>query len=154
MSHQSLDPLPMPKVYLSSFAILIIVSGFLCFLLDRKVFVGLRPWMKVPLYTVLGSAVSFAMTFAIVDVLNYIVGLCQASLAKPLVESVHQVTLILCVSLAMGCAWGFTFGVLDVADEDEYHIRVALLRSEKLSNPVGMALGALAGLGLEYCRQK
>mmetsp|Transcript_86970 Transcript_86970/g.241186 ORF Transcript_86970/g.241186 Transcript_86970/m.241186 type:complete len:236 (+) Transcript_86970:73-780(+) len=153
-SHEAAEPLPLPKLHLAVFAGIIVLSGFLCFLLDRKMFVGLRPWMKVPLYTVLGSAVSFAMTFAIVDVLNYVVGLCQASLAKPIVESAHQVSLVLCVSLAMGMAFGFTFGVLDVADEDEYHIRMALLRDEKYSQPVGIALGALAGLGLEFVRQR
>merc|ERR1712060_467241 len=98
------EPLPLPKLHLAVFAGIIVLSGFLCFLLDRKMFVGLRPWMKVPLYTILGSAVSFAMTFAIVDVLNYVVGLCQASVSKPIVESAQQVTLVLCVSLAMGLA--------------------------------------------------
>lgn len=153
-SHQALDPLPMPKIYLSTFAGVIILSGFLCFLLDRKIFMGLRPWMKVPLYTILGSAVSFAMTFAIVDVLNYVVGLCQASVSKPLVESAQQVLLVLAVSLAMGLAFGFTFGVLDVEDEDAYHIRMALLRDERYSEPVGALLGAVAGFGLEYIRQR
>lgn len=153
-SHQALDPLPMPKVYLSAFAGIIVLSGVLCFLLDRKVFVGLRPWMKVPLYTILGSAVSFAMTFAIVDVLNYIVGLCQTSVSKPIVESAQQVMLVLLVSLAMGLAFGFTFGVLDVEDEDAYHIRMALLRDERFSEPVGAVLGALAGFGLEFIRQR
>jgi len=153
-SHQALDPLPMPKIYLSIFAGVIVLSGFLCFLLDRKVFVGLRPWMKVPLYTILGSAVSFAMTFAIVDVLNYIVGHCQTSVSKPIVESAQQVMLVLLVSLAMGLAFGFTFGVLDVEDEDAYHIRMALFRDERYSEPVGIALGALAGFGLEFFRQR
>merc|ERR1719203_1712050 len=136
----------MTKIYLSSFAAVIILSGILCFLLDRKVFAGLRPWMKVPLYTILGSAVSFAMTFAIVDVLNYAVGLLQTSVSKPLVESAQQVLLVLAVSLAMGLAFGFTFGVLDVEDEDAYHIRMALLRDERYSEPVGCLLGAVAAL--------
>lgn len=154
ISHEAMEPLPMPKIFLSAFAGMIVLSGFLCFLLDRKVFVGLRPWMKVPLYTILGSAVSFAMTFAIVDVLNYMVGLCQSSVSKPIVESAQQVMLVLCISLAMGLAFGFTFGVLGVEDEDAYHIRMALLKDERFSEPVGAALGALGGFGLEYIRQR
>jgi len=133
---------------------MIIVSGFLCFVLDKRFFMGLKPWMKVPLYTVLGSAVCFAMTFAIVDVLNYAIGFFQTAVAKPIVESVHQVGLVLVVSVMMGMAFGFTFGVLDVADEESYHLRIALLRDEKYSQPVGLALGAFAGAGLEYCRQR
>lgn len=153
-SHQALEPLPMPKIYLTIFAAIIIFSGFLCFLLDRKVIVGLRPWMKVPLYTILGSAVSFSMTFAIVDIVNCLVGFCQTSVSKPIVESVQQVMLVLCVSLAMGLAFGFTFGVLESGDEDAYHARVVLLRDERYSEPVGAVLGILAGAGLEHIRQR
>merc|ERR550514_469015 len=87
VSQETADPMQMKRLHLSIFAGTIIFSGFLCFLLDRRMFVGLRPWMKVPLYTVLGSSVSFAMTFAIVDVLNYVFGLCQTTLSKPIVES-------------------------------------------------------------------
>merc|ERR1719401_174139 len=94
------------------------------------------------------------MTFAIVDGVNYVVGMFQSTVAKPIVESASQVALVLVVSLAMGMAFGFTFGVLDVADEEYYHIRMALLRDKKYSQPVGAVLGALAGLGLEWCRQR
>merc|ERR1719203_619789 len=87
ISHEASEPLPLPKLHLTVFAGIIVVSGFLCFVLDKKFFMGLRPWMKVPLYTILGSAVSFAMTFAIVDVVNYVVGMFQTTVAKPIVES-------------------------------------------------------------------
>merc|ERR1719330_1436549 len=87
------------------------------------------------------------MTFAIV-------GLFQTSVSKPLVENAQQVLLVLAVSLAMGQAFGFTFGVLDVEDEDQYHLRVALLRDERYSEPIGGLLGAVAGFGLEYIRQR
>jgi len=155
-SHQVVDDdsLPMPKIYLTAFAGLIILSGILCFLVDRKVFVGLRYWKKVPVYAILGSAVAFAMTFAIVDVLNYMVGLCQASVAKPIVESTQQVLLVLFVSLSMGLAFGFIFSVLGVEDEDKFHVRLALLRDQRISEPIGAILGALAGAGLEFFRQK
>merc|ERR1740129_586782 len=129
-SHQALEPLPMPKIYLSIFAGVIILSGILCFVLDRKVFSGMGPKVKVPLYTILGSAVSFAMTFAIVDLLNYVVGLFQPSVSKPLVENAQQVLLVLAVSLAMGLAFGFTFWVLVEKVWFQYPLRVALLRDE------------------------
>merc|ERR1719188_757874 len=154
MSHESSQELPMSTRHLALFAGMIIVSGFLCFVLDKRFFMGLKLWMKVPLYTVLGSSVCFAMTFAIVDVLNYAIGFFQTAVAKPIVESVHQVGLVLVVSVMMGFVFGFTFGVLDVADEEVYHLRVALLRDEKITQPVGIALGAFAGAGLEYCRQR
>lgn len=154
ISHEAEDPLQMKKLHLSIFAGTIIVSGALCFLLDRKMFVGLAPWMKVPLYMTLGLAVAFALTFSIVDLLNYILGFCQSSVAKPIVESSQQVYLVLVVSLAMGVIFGFTFGLLDVEDEQAYHIRVALMREEHYCYPMGIALGALAGFGNEHFRQK
>merc|ERR1719343_1090933 len=155
LSHEARsDPLQMKKLHLSIFAGTIIVSGALCFLLDRRMFVGLAPWMKVPLYMTLGLAVAFALTFSTVDVLNYVLGFCQSSVAKPIVESAQQVYLVLVVSLAMGVVFGFTFGFLDVEDEQVYHIRVALMREEHYCYPMGIALGALAGFGNEYFRQK
>merc|ERR1719158_31275 len=130
----------MKKLHLSIFAATIIVSGAICFLLDRRMFVGL--------------AVAFALTFSIVDVLNYVLGFCQSSIAKPIVESSQQVYLVLVVSLAMGVIFGFTFGLLDVEDEQVYHIRVALMREEHYCYPMGIILGCLAGFGNEYFRQK
>merc|ERR1712048_1468003 len=105
-------------------------------------------------YMTLGLAVAFALTFSIVDVLNYIIGFCQSSIAKPIVESSQQVYLVLVVSLAMGAVFGFTFGFLDVEDEQVYHIRVALMREEHFCYPMGLALGCAAGFGNEFLRQK
>lgn len=153
-SHETADPLQMKKLHLSIFAGTIIVSGALCFLLDRRLFVGLAPWMKVPLYMTLGLAVAFALTFSIVDVLNYILGFCQNSVAKPIVESAQQVYLVLVVSLAMGVVFGFTFGLLDVEDEQVYHIRIALMREEHYCYPMGILLGAASGFGNEWFRQQ
>jgi len=154
LSHEARDPLQMKKMHLSIFAGTIILSGALCFILDRHLFVGLAPWMKVPLYMTLGLAVAFALTFSIVDVLNYALGFCQSSVAKPIVESSQQVYLVLVVSLAMGIVFGFTFGLLDVEDEQVYHIRIALMREEHYCYPMGIILGAVAGFGNEYFRQK
>eukprot|EP00434_Breviolum_minutum_P045180 symbB.v1.2.040446.t1/scaffold7241.1/size12382/1 len=93
---------------------------------------------QVPLYMTLGLAVAFALTFSIVDVLNYVIGFFQNSVAKPVVESSQQVFLVLIVSLAMGVVFGFTFGLLDVEDEEVYHMRVALMREEHYCYPMGI----------------
>lgn len=154
ISHETVEPLPMKKLHLSVFAGMIVFSGFLCFLLDRRMFVGLDTWMKVPLYTTLGSAVSFAMSFAIVDVMNYLFDFFQVSVAKPIVESTEQVFLVLCISLAMGMDFGLTFGVLDIEDQDKYHVRMALMKEEHYCCPAGIILGAIGGFGIEFYRQQ
>lgn len=154
ISHEAEGPFQLKRLHLSAFAGTIILSGALCFVLDVRIFAGLAPWMKVPLYMTLGLAVAFALTFTIVDFLNYLVGFCQSSVAKPMVESAQQVYLVLVVSLAMGVSFGFTFGFLDVEDEQAHHIRVALMREEHYCYPMGVVLGAGAGFGNEYYRQK
>ncbi|KEP65181.1 UNVERIFIED_CONTAM: membrane protein, putative [Hammondia hammondi] len=144
---------PPRKVQLQFFAALIIVSGFLCFVLKKNWFVGLHPVVKVPLYTLLGIAVAFALTFSLVDMVNYLLGFFQSAVAKPLVESKEQVNLVLCTALLMGGLFGFIFGVLDVEDEVQYHVRLALLREQHLCYPIGAIFGGLAGLGNEILRQ-
>merc|ERR1712093_546253 len=109
--------------------------------------------MKVPLYTILGVSVSFALTFSLVDLCNYVAGF-QVSVAKPLVESNEQVYLILIVSLIMGGIFGLVFGVMDVEDEVSFQIRLALKREEGYCYPVGAVLGGCAGFANEWLRQR
>ncbi|PHJ17685.1 membrane protein [Cystoisospora suis] len=141
------------KMQLQFFATLIIVSGILCFILKKNWFVGLHPIVKVPLYTLLGISVAFALTFSLVDMVNYLLGFFQSAVAKPLVESKEQVNLVLLVALLMGGLFGFIFGVMDVEDEVQYHVRLALLREQHLCYPIGAVLGGLAGIGNEILRQ-
>ncbi|PFH36388.1 putative membrane protein [Besnoitia besnoiti] len=141
------------KMQLQFFAALIIVSGILCFVLKKNWFVGLHPLIKVPLYTLLGISVAFALTFSLVDMVNYLLGFFQSAVAKPLVESKDQVNLVLFIALLMGGLFGFIFGILDVEDEVQYHVRLALLREQHLCYPIGAVLGGLAGLGNEILRQ-
>lgn len=154
MSQDITDSAHLRKMHLAIFAGVIVFSGLLCFILDRRIFVGLQSWLKVPLYMCLGLTVAFALTFSVIDFLNYAIGLCQSSVAKPLVESTQQVYLVLVVSLAMGVVFGFTFGLLDVEDEKAHHIKVALLREEQYCYPMGAILGAFAGYGNEWYRQQ
>jgi hypothetical protein len=136
------------------FACLIIFSGLLCFLLEKNWFVGVGPILKVPLYTILGVSVSFALTFSLVDLCNYVAGFMQVSVAKPLVESNEQVYLVLVVSLVMGGIFGLVFGAMDVEDEVSFQIRLALRREEGYCYPIGVVLGGVAGGCNEYLRHQ
>jgi hypothetical protein len=142
------------KQRLMMFAALIIVSGLLCFILEKQWFVGLGPLSKVPLYTVLGTSVSFALTFALVDLVNFVLGMCQASIARPLVESNEQVTSVLAISFSMGCIFGTIFGVMDVEDEVSYQLGLALKREESYCYPIGAVLGFAGGVWNEYARAR
>ncbi len=142
------------KKQLTFFAGLICFSGLLCFILEKNWFVGLSATMKVPLYTILGISVAFALVFSVVDLVNYLMGFLRASVARPIVESPHQVYLIMTVAMLMGATFGFIFGVMDVEDEIQYQVRLALLKEEKTCLPIGALLGAIAGFGNEYLRLK
>ena len=142
------------KKQLTFFAYLILVSGFLCFILEKNWFVGFSWIAKIPLYTVLGVSVTFALVFSVVDLINYLMGFLQASAARPVVESSHQVYFIITIALVMGAIFGFIFGAMDIEDEVQYQVRLALLKEERTCLPIGALLGAVAGFGNEYIRLK
>eukprot|EP00435_Cladocopium_sp_Y103_P007895 s5799_g2.t1 len=62
------------------FGLLIILSGLICFTLEQHWYKGMSPMMKVPVYTILGTSVAFALTFSVVDLVNYVLGFLQAGL--------------------------------------------------------------------------
>jgi len=144
---------PAKRKPLALFAMLIILSGFICFTLERQWYHGLTAFMKVPLYVILGTSVAFALTFSVVDLVNYILGFLQVSVAKPFVESASQVYMVLTTALIMGGLFGLIFGVMDVEDEVSYQIRLALLREERYCYPVGAVLGGIVGFLNEYIRE-
>eukprot|EP00919_Chromeraceae_sp_WS-2016_P069772 GHVR01165412.1.p1 GENE.GHVR01165412.1~~GHVR01165412.1.p1 ORF type:complete len:244 (-),score=44.79 GHVR01165412.1:245-976(-) len=135
------------------FATMIIISGVICFMLERHLFVHMSALSKIPLYVLLGVSVSFALVFSIVDFVNFIGGFMQNEHTKPVVESKAQVYLILLVSVIMGSVFGLVFGVLDVEDELQFHIRLSLIREEHYCYPVGAILGLMAGAGNELLRE-
>jgi len=138
---------------LNAFGMLIVFSGFLCFFLERHWYFNLNPILKIPLYTILGISVAFALTFSVVDLINYVLGFLQSDVAKPLVESPRQIHLVLLVALIMGALFGFIFGVMDIEDAVQYQIRLKLLKQEHYCFPIGGVLGSLAGIGNEYLRE-
>lgn len=141
------------KLQLAFFAGLIVFSGILCFVLKRNWFVGLHPIVKVPLYTILGVSVAFALTFSLVDVVNYLFSFFQSSVSKPLVESREQAYMVLFFTLVMGGVFGCIFGMMDIEDEMQYQIKLALLREQQFCYPLGAFIGGLAGFSNEILRQ-
>jgi hypothetical protein len=136
------------------FASLIIGSGILCFLLERHWFVGIPSFVKIPVYMILGISVSFALTFALVDLLNYMGGFFQLSFARPIIESPSQVFLVLASSLTMGGLFGFIFGLMDVEDQTQYTLQLVLMKEQHYCYPIGIAIGGIAGWASEILRAK
>ncbi|KNG75028.1 hypothetical protein PFMG_01092 [Plasmodium falciparum IGH-CR14] len=109
---------------------------------------------QLPIYCILGISISFALTFSLIDLINYLIGFIQGSITRPLIESVAQVYMILLFTITMGGIFGFIFGLLDVEDESSHHIRLALMKAENCCFPLGAVLGGIAGFGNEVFRQQ
>ncbi|KAH0477225.1 MAG: uncharacterized protein KVP18_000857 [Porospora cf. gigantea A] len=138
---------------LVGFVGLVLVSALLCFVLQRSWFLHMHFLLKVPTYITLGTGVSFSMCFALVDMVNAIIGFGQASYAKPLIDNKAQVQVVIFTSLLMGGLFGLIFGLFDVEDEFSYQVRLAMMKETKLCYPIGIILGGGAGFTNEYLRQ-
>jgi hypothetical protein len=122
------------RFVMALFSLIVLFAGISCFILDHNN-LRLSAAQRIPFFLFLGIAVSFAITFALVDVLN------------AMVASVHtskQVFLILGSSVLTGGFFGLIFGILDV--EDDPSARSALIIDERFSAPVGCVVGAITGV--------
>lgn len=143
---------PKPCLLLT-FSALVLLSGILCFILEENWFIRMSPSWKVPMYSILGVAVCFALLFSIIDLINYCSGACQGEHSKPLVESETQVYLVVTTAILMGFSFGMIFGLLDVEDEKISHLRVALMREQSICYPVGAVLGGLGAAINQWLRE-
>lgn len=153
VNRETPDPDNVYQKQLATFSYIVISSGIFCFFLTQKWFPSLPSLFKILIYSILGISVSFTLSFTLVDVLNVVVGLFQSSAAKPLVQSLSQIRLVVFMTILMGGAFGTIFGLMDVEDSLESSIQFALMREENYCYPIGAVLGALAGFGMEYLRE-
>eukprot|EP01016_Furgasonia_blochmanni_P035211 TRINITY_DN3879_c0_g1_i1.p1 TRINITY_DN3879_c0_g1~~TRINITY_DN3879_c0_g1_i1.p1 ORF type:complete len:275 (+),score=60.37 TRINITY_DN3879_c0_g1_i1:49-825(+) len=140
------------KGFLFLFAILIIASGLFCFIVEKDIFRNWSPLSKVPLYGVLGMSICFAIVFSIVDLINYICGICQRIHSKPIVDTPPQIYAMLLISFAMGSSYGLFFGFMDIEDQILY-MPYKFLQEEYYCLPIGLILGGFGGVYNEYLRQ-
>ena len=136
---------------------LVIASGLACFILDENIF-RLSPVLKVPLYVMLGTSVTFAFAFCIVDLINVMGANCSSSFSGSagrtaassskvgLLETAGQINLLLFVSAFLGCLFGLVFALLDIEDKRGAELRHVLLADELyFCYPVGVLAGGLTG---------
>jgi len=122
------------RFFLALFSLIVIFAGISCFILDHNA-LKLSPGQRIPFYIFLGIAVSFAVTFALVDVLNTLISSIRTS---------QQVFLVLGASVLSGAVFGLVFGILDV--EDDPSARHGLISDERYSAPVGFVVGSVSAM--------
>jgi len=52
------------------FSLMVVATGFFCFFLDKIWFRSLQPGLKIPMYGCLGCFITYALCFAVTDMLN------------------------------------------------------------------------------------
>jgi len=117
-------------------SIVVLFAGLASAIVDHNA-LGLSSGARIPLFTILGTSVSFALTFALIDVINMTV-------ASPVVVSSQQVFALLAFAVSSGALYGTLFGLFDVEDAKNVSRRVALMHEEWVSLPLGSSLGGLA----------
>jgi hypothetical protein len=141
-----------PKPFLlASFSAMVLLSGLLCFMLEEAWFIRTSPTWKIPVYSLLGVSVCFALLFSLIDVINYCTTLCwPPEQTRPLVNTEAQIYLVVATAVTMGLSFGFVFGLFDVEDEKLSNIKMALMREESVCYPIGAILGAIAAVVNQY----
>lgn len=142
------------------FSAMVLASGVCCFLLEKDWIKGLGPGFKLPMYTLLGTSLCFALSFSVVDLLNSNVLFCcngfvgdmSALTLASQGAATRQVYVVLFSSVVMGAVFGCSFGLLDVEDDNGSHRR---FDQDQAFNTI---IGAIAGVGVggasQYLRDK
>ncbi|KAJ1613667.1 hypothetical protein OIY81_879 [Cryptosporidium canis] len=140
------------RTFLLAFATMIIFSGLICFILENDWFLGITPIIRVPIYTILGLSISFAIAFSLVDVINYISGLIASNDSPLLVSSKAQIIFVICSSLFIGVIFGFLFGLVEDSHEQVHYVNISLMKQKHYCYTIGIIVGAFCGFGNEVIR--
>jgi hypothetical protein len=73
--------------YLLLFGLMVLLSGIFCLFLEENWFMRLHFLEKIPLYMLIAISLNFSIIFSVVDLLNYLLGFCQKSWQKTMVET-------------------------------------------------------------------
>ena len=137
------DP-PCMRTFMIALSVIVLFSGFSCFLLERDWFRRITPLWKIPLYMMLAVSLCFAVCFTVVDVLNASFDRCGPMRHRMLVSTPQQIAVVLAGAISMGAVFGLMFGAMDVED-DVSQTHQKLRTEERWSAPIGLAIGGAVG---------
>ena len=150
-----------------SLGTLVLMSGTFCFILEKSWMLKLGPTEKTPMYICLAVALSFAIVFSLVELINFCYAIRIASKdgnrsggentgvyydrrsssnvsnVAPIIGTTHQIYINLFACLFCGAYFGIMFSFLGLEDNESDHI---LIHKERLYTfPMGMVCGAMVG---------
>ena len=146
---ESPDRSSLLKQLTGCFAVMVVATGIFCFFLDKYWFSALPPGCKIPMYACLGSSITYALCFAVTDMLNQGVNECRCchrgeeGAVTRLVSTPMQLWSLMGIGMISGGFYGYLFGVIDVEDDDAFHDKFK--EQELFSIPLGLVLGGIAG---------
>ena len=129
------------------FACLVVTAGLFCFFLEKDWIKFISPSAKIPMYTLLGVALWFALTFSIMDLCNFFGQWVVSKFTKgrriwqPIVSTPTQICVVLASAVIMGMFFGIVFGSLDVED----HLVTGISQDYHYTLPVGTLTCAVVG---------
>ena len=142
---------PEHRCFVLSFALWVLLAAVFCMLLDKQWVHFLTAKEKVPLYCVVGVALQVVFTFSFLDLfsvaLRFLSGAGERGYHR-VIRSPSQVCLVLVVSVTLGFLFGSIFGIYDVEDDAHW---LRWYKDKRVTFPVGMAGGAIAGFGVRAC---
>jgi hypothetical protein len=153
-----------------SLGTLVLMSGTFCFILEKSWMLKLGPTEKTPMYICLAVALSFAIIFSLVELINFCYALRVASKENnmgnrggedgfdghyydnrggdgsnvaPIIGTTHQIYINLFACIFCGSYFGIMFSFLGLEDNGTDHI---LIHKERLYTfPMGIMCGAMVG---------
>lgn len=137
------------------------LAGLICVFYQRHWFFSLSAVLRVPIYAILGVSLSFALSFAIAELLNYAsthTNLGSAPVApraqSALVQSPQQIFLLAVSSVSLGFVYGIIFGFAEIGKGvfTLHTLRTQFLHEERICLPIGALVGAATGFLVEKWR--
>ena len=150
-----------PRFHLFIFGALNVVAGIFCLFLKRDSMTHFPLVFRFIVYGAIGMSVAFALTYGLVDIINCVVGFFRPGSARPLVESVLQIYIVIISSLFLGLIFGILFSIRDTssgsllqnfieASQEGTKIHFLNYVDQRLCILTGVLWGGLAGVANEY----
>lgn len=121
------------------FAVLMVCSGTMCFLVGNGWFFGFSVAWKIVIYSSVGMPFVFLLLFVLSAFVNYI---SLSWVSRSQIDTVQQMQVLAGLAGFMGLLYGTIFGIVG---GNSCVTAMARMREKSYALPVGIVLGLLAG---------
>lgn len=145
------------ELVLFTVSIIVLGAGIICLLIDFDFVTQRSFFIKLPMFALIGTGLSFAVVFTSLDIINYLFIYTRMKKGdldseKGLIDSERQILGVLYNCVLMGFIFGCIFGFLDIEDKRRFELLRTFSLDLNVTIPVGFGLGAIGGLYNELLR--